>query len=73
MFSLEFPLYTNNPIFECSMENECTIPQGTTGDVYLKIFNSAGRVDHRPIIVHLNEGENFEPDCDYYEINCLCQ
>ena len=56
MFSLEFPLYTNDPIFECSMENECTIPEGTTGDIYLKIFNSAGRVDHRPIIVHLNEG-----------------
>lgn len=73
MFENEFPINTINPIFECNLDNECTIPEGTTGDIYLKIFNSAGQISHEPIIIHLNAEDNFEPDCEYYEINCLCQ
>lgn len=74
IFSKEFPKESDSPIptMECSMENECTVPPGVQGDIYLKVFNSAGASNHDPIIVNMGDNQYYEPDCDYYEVNCMC-
>ena len=72
MFENQFPINTNNPIFDCSIESECSVPNDIANNsIYLKIFKTGGDRSLEPIIVHLGENQNYEPECDY-EINCMC-
>ena len=74
MFENEFPINTDNPIFDCSLDRECTVPKNVSNnDIYLKVFKTGGTGEQttEPIVVHLQENQNYEPDCEY-EINCMC-
>jgi hypothetical protein len=43
MFELQFPNNVNNPVFDCSLESECFLPEHVvTNDIYLKIFKTGG-------------------------------
>ncbi len=71
VFEVQFPINTNNPIFYCEMEADCSIPANIRGDIYLKIFNSAADRKGEPIKLNLPFNEYYKPNCAY-EINCLC-
>ena len=42
MYSIEFPLGTDAEYFRCFLGEECAIPEGGFGDIYLKVLNSDG-------------------------------
>lgn len=47
------------------------MPKNVSNDVYLKVFKTGGVRVGEPIVVHLEEDQFYEPDCQY-EIVCLC-
>jgi hypothetical protein len=71
IFTNEFPMGTNNPIFTCNMGAPCKIPEKNSGDVFLKILNTDGNPVREPIVVQLPLNEYYIPDCPF-EINCFC-
>ncbi len=71
VFSIEFPLGTDAQYFRCFLGEDCVIPEGAFGDIYLKVLNSDGSSKREPIIVNLPPNEYYLPNCDY-EINCFC-
>lgn len=56
---------TNNPVFECGLSLECSMPKNINTDIYLKVFKTGTERAGEPIIVHLQDNQYFEPDCFY--------
>lgn len=65
MFEVEYPPNTNNPVFECGLSLECSMPKNINTDIYLKVFKTGTERAGEPIIVHLQDNQYFDPDCFY--------